>query len=205
MHIVSDIKRQKRSGGRYDVYIDDVVAFSMNDLDLSTLGVRVGLEVDQKNLDDLRKIGESSLAYNLAIVFLRVRARTKREMFDYLRRKGTNIEAISDTLERLEEAGLVDDRAFSVSWIANRAAIRPRSKWMLEQELRKKGVSSEYIKNALSDIAPESELDSLVKIIKRKHQQSQYREPRKLMAYLSRQGYSYELIKVALDRLGLEI
>ena len=71
----------------------------------------------------------------------------------------------------------------------------------MEQELMAKGVSRDDIAGALDELDPEDELGALVEVIEKKRRQPQYRESEKLMGYLARQGYSYELIKKALERV----
>jgi regulatory protein len=96
---------------------------------------------------------------------------------------------------------LLNDSQFASSWIANRQALRPRSRRMLTQELMAKGVSREDISAAMGGLDGDSEVETLMGVIERKRQLPQYREPEKLMGYLARQGYSYEVIKKALERL----
>ncbi|HUD11725.1 MAG TPA: RecX family transcriptional regulator [Candidatus Saccharimonadia bacterium] len=201
MHVVSDIKREPRTRGRYGVYVDGVKAFDLSSLDLSTCGLRVGSQISEEGLAEFEALAESSRAYELAIRFLGVRPRTMYEMKQYLSRKDCPQASIQEALQKLNSAGLLDDDAFSASWIANRQALRPRSKRMLEQELIAKGVSRESIATALRQIDGESELEALVQLAQRKHQMSQYRDRNKLTAYLARKGYRYELIKMALERL----
>jgi regulatory protein len=168
---------------------------------LSTCGLRIGAELNNSELEEYRELGETSMAYDLAIRFLHVRPRTRHEMSEYLKRKNITGEIISSNIQRLENAGLLNDDAFAASWVASRRALKPRSKWMLERELMEKGVSSESISSALHEIDPESELKTLVEVVRRKRQQSVYQDTQKLIAYLGRQGYSYELIKRALEQL----
>jgi SOS response regulatory protein OraA/RecX len=51
----------------------------------------------------------------------------------------------------------------------------------------------------LETVDSETELAQLQELVARKHKQSRYQERDKLMAYLARQGYGYDLIKQALD------
>jgi regulatory protein len=201
MPVITDIKHQKRSDDRFSVYVDGEYAFSLSSLDMSTSGLKIGQELSEGEVEEYRSLAGANKAYNLAIRFLSFRPRSKREMSDYLRRKGYEGEQIAPVLERLESARLLDDKAFSASWVASRQSLKPRSKRRLEQELMAKGVSRDDIAETVGAIDSDTELDSLVQVAQRKRTLSQYQDPNKLMGYLARQGYSYDLIKKALERL----
>jgi regulatory protein len=202
MSIVTDIKQQKRRGTRYSVYLDDKYGFALSDLELSTSGLRVGQELTAEEAQHYQSEAERARVYASAIRFLGLRPRSRREMSDYLGRKGYPVETVGPVMERLGWAGLLDDREFAASWIASRQALRPRSRRMLAQELAAKGIARDEIEAALAELDGDSELDMLVEVVRKKQRLPQYQIPQKLMEYLARQGYSYELIKKALKRLG---
>jgi len=102
-------------------------------------------------------------------------------------------------LARLEGLGLIDDLKFAQAWIADRQAVRPRSKIRLAQELAAKGISRDVADQALAAVDLESEVVVLRKLIERKRRLPAYRDQQKLTNYLMRQGYRYDLIKEALE------
>ncbi len=204
MPVITDIKRQKRVGSRYSIYLDGEYSFALSDLELSTSGLRVGQELEAAEVEEYRDGAEQAKVYSLAVRFLGIRPRSRREMSDYLRRKDCSPADIEAVVERLESAHLLGDRQFAESWVAGRQMLRPRSRRMLEQELLAKGVSRDDIAAVLSGLDAEGEIDLLVQVAQKKRRLPQYRDPRKLTEYLMRQGYSYELIKKALARLGDE-
>jgi regulatory protein len=201
MPFITEIKLLKRSDDRFSVCVDGEYAFALSSLDLSGSSLRVGQEITVAELEHYRVQSDESQAYNLAVRFLSYRPRSKREINDHLGRKGCTGEQVASVTDRLERAGLLNDKAFSAAWIANRQALRPRSKRQLEHELMAKGVARDDISGALQEIDGESELELLVAVAERKRQMPQYREPSKLIGYLARQGYTYDLIKKALERL----
>jgi regulatory protein len=202
MPVVSDIRRQKRSDTKVNVYLDGKYAFALSDLELSMSGLRVGQELSHGEVTEF--LGRSVVegAYSKAVRFVGVRPRSRQEVEGYLRRNGVAEDVAGGVVERLERVGLLNDAAFATSWVANRQLLRPRSRRRLEQELIGKGVSKDDIQEALSELGGDEELESLVVLAERKQRLQQYREPERLMAYLARQGYSYELIKKALENLA---
>jgi regulatory protein len=140
---------------------------------------------------------EMAKAYALAIRFIGIRPRSRREVTDYLQRKGQPQEDIDHTLTRLEEIGLIDDLEFARMWVANRQALRPRSRMQLAAELAEKGVNREVVDVVLAELEPEDEIKALKKLIQGRRRVNQ--DESKMVAFLQRKGYRWELIKQALD------
>ena len=72
----------------------------------------------------------------------------------------------------------------------NRFVKKGVSKKRLKMELMKKGIAMEIIEEVLDGRDDE---DELRKMIARK--KAKYDDPQKLVAYLCRQGFSYDLVK----------
>ena len=84
---------------------------------------------------------------------------------------------------------MVDDQKFAAAWVANRQALRPRSRHILAQELLAKGVSRSDVQVVLSEVDEEAELSAAVAVVAKKRKLPRYADPRKLIDYLMRQGY----------------
>lgn len=201
MRTVSDINKQKRSDTRYSVYLDGEYVFALSDLDLSTSGLRVGQELTDAQVSEYIESASEAKAYALALRFLGIRPRSVREMRDYLRRKDANPGDIDSAIARLLSAGLLSDLEFARSWIRTRQALSPRSRRMLQQELAAKGVSRDDVDEAVGELDEDAQLDILVEVMQRKRRLSQYASDEKLLGYFARQGYPYDQLKKALERL----
>jgi regulatory protein len=199
--IITDIKKQKKSDTRFSVFIDDQYAFALTDLELSTSGLRVGQHIDTAQRQELEEAAGESKLYYQALRYLSYRMRSRREMADHLHGKGADDDDVAAVIERLEQSGLINDEAFAEAWIRQRQALRPRSRRMLEQELMQKGIDRDSIAQALVALEPEEELATLVQQIERKRRLAQYADREKLIAFFARQGYSYALVKRALEQI----
>lgn len=199
---ITDIKRQKRNQGCFSVYADGKYSFTLTDLELSSSGLRTGQELSADEVAEWQKQGGRGKAFALAVRYVGLRPRSRREVADYLRRKGFSAEESEAAQSRLADNGLLNDRDFAQAWVTNRLALRPRSRRRLAQELAAKGVERDDLEAALGELDQESELGALVQVIEKKRRLPQYAELEKLKAYLGRQGYPYDLVKAALERLG---
>ncbi len=197
MAVVSDIKKQAHSDRRFNVFLDGSYGFGLSDLDLSVSGLRVGQTLTEDEVAAYGRQSEVAKMYDMALRLVEIRPRSRRELIDCLRRKQSSPETSAVVLQQLERLGLVDDVAFAASWVASRQALRPRSKWQLEQELRAKGIAREVIAGAVGDLDTAAEYAAVVELAQRKAGLSAYREPVKLVAYLIRKGFSYDMAKRA--------
>ena len=99
---------------------------------------------------------------------------------------------IDDYFSRLDSLGYLSDLEFAKWFVESRNKSRPRSVRALSYELYHKGISKEIISQVLQELG--SDKSALELIIEKK----QHLPPDKLMAYLARQGFPYELIKKTL-------
>lgn len=87
---------------------------------------------------------------------LTLRARSEEEMRRSLSRAGFGEECTEATISRLREQGMLNDRTFASEWTRSRVESRPRSKRLIEHELRTRGVSSEDVEAATSELDDEA-------------------------------------------------
>ena len=97
-------------------------------------------------------------------------------------------------VERLVERGYVDDVKFARYYVENRFVKKGVSRKRLKMELMKKGISQDVIDGVLNERSDEEEI---LKIIAKKR--TKYTDE-KLVAYLCRQGFSYDLARDLVEK-----
>jgi len=86
-------------------------------------------------------------AWDFALRLLGRQAYTAAEVVDRLRRRGLDPERAGRIVARLQELGLLDDRAYAVAFVQRRGDERGRN--ALRSELRRKGVAEALVEGAL--------------------------------------------------------
>jgi regulatory protein len=86
-----------------------------------------------------------------ALRFLKIRPRSIAELKEKLEVKGFSSTEIETTVLDLLASGLLDDRAFTKSWINYRLA-RPFGFERIIQEIKAKGIDREIIEQAVAEI-----------------------------------------------------
>ena len=137
--------------------------------------------------------------------YLSYRPRSEFELKMRLQRKGFNDSSIQDVLLKLKEQGLLDDLAFAQFWKENRESFSPRSRMMLQKELRQKGVSPYIIEEVAGGIDEEaSAYKAAQRKVKRLASADYDNFCRKLGAFLKRRGFNYEVTRYTVNQLWHE-
>ncbi len=194
---ITAIKQQARDRGRYSVFVDGKFSFGMSELSLIHAAIRVGQEVSKEQVIEYKDQSTTDKYYAAVLRLLSRRSRSEWEITNYLRRKGVTDDRTQSILNMLSNYGYVDDNKFARLWVENRRLLKPTSRRKLVAELKAKHISDDIISEVLSSDATD-EKDVLQQEIIKKRRQTRYQDDKKLIAYLSRQGYNYGDIKDAL-------
>ena len=98
-------------------------------------------------------------------------------------------EDIEQVIIKLQEKHYLDDRKFAEWFIENRFARKGVSTTRLRQELRQKGIEGSLIDELLEN-SPRNESEEIKKVIKKRGPKT---DAEKLLAYLVRHGFNYDL------------
>ena len=85
-----------------------------------------------------------------------------------LRRRGIPADAAEAVLDRFSDVGMIDDAAFAEAWVTSRHHGRGLARRALGQELRRRGVDGEIIKNALQRLDPDTEVETARALVARR-------------------------------------
>jgi regulatory protein len=195
---ITKIEAQKKTAGRYSVYLDDKYSLSFSDNALLESKIYVGQLIDEQALSELKNKSELDKFYMKSLNLISLRPRSEYEIKSYLKRKDCPTSKIESILNKLREYKYIDDQAFANAWVNSRLLLKSLSKNRLKNELRKKGVNNLHIQSALDDINIDDGA-ALSELIAKKRKISRYEDDLKLMQYLVRQGFKYEDIKKAFN------
>jgi regulatory protein len=190
---------QQRNKERVNVYIDGEFALAVTAV--TAAGLRRGQHLSDADIEKLKEEDQRDKAYNRAVRFLGFRVRSQAEMERYLRDKGYPADVVAETIDRLARQQYLNDEEFARAWLDNRERFRPRGQQALRYELRQKGVAADVIEAAVAAV-DEDELAWAAVEGKLQRWQS-LDEPalrQKMMGFLSRRGFNYEVIQRVVRR-----
>ncbi len=135
------------------------------------------------------------------------RARSRSELADKLRQRRVPDDIAERLLDRFTEVGLVDDAAFARQWVESRQASRGLARRALADELRRKGVDADVVKEAVDEVDPANEEAAARALVRKKlpslRRVDRATATRRLAGMLARKGYSSGMaFAVVRDELG---
>ena len=95
---------------------------------------------------------ERQAAQNFALNYLSYRPRSRKEVYERLRRKGYAESIVREVVEYLTERHYLDDRKFAYDWADFLVNHKIVGRLFLRRELRLKGVLEDIIEEVIQDI-----------------------------------------------------
>ncbi len=216
---ITNLTAQQKNPHRVNVFVDGQYRFSLDIWQVSELGVRVGGDYSQQQLQAMETESQFGKVYARAVEYCLLRPHSQKEVRDYLWRKtrptkrlarsrqspqqpprlverpGVPAEIVERVMERLVDKGYIDDEKFANFWVENRRVRQGMSRRKLMSELQQKGIAATTIEAVLAR-SSRTDSNELAKLIAKKY--ARYADSQKLLAYLARQGFGYDDIRQAL-------
>ena len=203
MKKITAIVVQKRTPNRVNIHLDGEFAFGLARITAAWL--HVGQELSEEKIEKLLAEDSKERAYQQAMLFLSYRARSESEIRRNLRKHEIPEAVIDQTIERLRQDGLANDKEFASAWVENRNTFRPRSRRMMALELRQKGLDEEAIKSAVESVDDEASAYEAAHKRAARFKDLEWNDFRKkLSEFLARRGFSYSVIAPVVTRVWNE-
>lgn len=192
MKKITAIEPQKKPG-RVNIHLDGEFAFGLARITAAWL--KVGGRISDEEAAKLQAEDARERALQQALRYLSHRTRSENEIRQNLRKHEIPAEIMEDTLQRLRESGLADDKKFSSIWVENRSTFRPRSRRLLALELRQKGVDEETVQAAVAEVQEHAlACETARKRAGRLMHLEWSAFRKKLSEHLARRGFPYSVI-----------
>jgi len=206
---ITSLQSQTNRPERLNLFVDHQFFMGVNALVVLQMGLKVGQEITEQQVEQLRQEEAVQQAFARALNYLSLRPRSRAEVKQYLQRKETPPELLDRVLERLEQLELVNDQAFAEFWIEARARSKPKGAQAIKHELRQKGVKREVVDEMVDDEQDEERArraaykKALLLIGQPDMDFKVFRL--RLGAFLQRRGFSYEIATRTVRELWQEL
>ena len=195
---ITNLKQGAKNPERVNVFVDGAFSFSLDVAQVVEFKLKVRMEISEEQLVEYKSASDFGKLYQRALEWVLVRPRSKKEANDYLYKKiyekKLNKDYIDLIINKLKNKNYLNDLSFAEWYVENRFVKKGVSRKRLRMELIKKGVATDIIERVLDKRNDEEEI---LKIIAKKR--AKYTDD-KLIAYLCRQGFSFELAKELISR-----
>lgn len=159
MAVVSTLKATR--SGRIAVHLDGEYACSVGDALLVRLGLYVGLDLSDDQVEQLRTEASAERALADAHRLLGHRARARAELATRLAAKGHPDQVVQRVLAHLQEGGLLDDEAFARAYVADARRLHGWGTERIARDLARLGADPAAVQAALADTGADAQADEL--------------------------------------------
>ncbi len=148
---------------------------------------------------------DKNKALQFAMKLIGLRMRSVFEIKTRLEKKGFETEIINDVLRDLKKYRYTDDEQFAEAYINDRMNFSPRGKFLIEKELKERGVEENIINKKIEElISEEREIESAKKLAEKKLKTISDKTDRtkidqKIRSYLQSKGYSFDVISKVIE------
>lgn len=137
-----------------------------------------------------------NIAFNYSLKYLSYRARSIKEVYDFLVSKNFVEQTINAVIEKLNNLKFLNDEEFGRLWIESRQKHKGKSKFILRAELKLKGLSNDLIEPLLKGAQDDLDTARTLFVKKKRILGKLITEDfkKKMGSFLQRKGFSFEII-----------
>jgi len=202
---VTKIEKQKKRDNRFNIFIDEKFAIGVSDLEIIDFDIYLGKEISDKELEKIKSSSSFVKIKDKALRLLSIRSRSVIELEEKLLEKKYHQNEVKKVIDDLVKLELLNDEKFTEDWINHRLNFSLLGKRRIFLELRKKKVNTEIIDKKLSKINQKEEFNKALELAERKiltyKDKDKYKKRQKLISFLLRKGYSWEIINLVLGKI----
>ena len=163
--------------------------------------------ISKEELTEIQDFAQFSYGKNLALYHLSFKARTEKEVRDYLVKYEIDDKTIPQVIQALKEENWINDRQYAYSIIKANQLSGDKGPYLLTQKLTQKGVAKSTIEGVLKDFdyteVAQRVAEKLLKKYIGKLPARALQE--KIIQNLTNKGFSYADAKSAFDDLDSQV
>jgi len=195
---ISKIEVQQKHKDRVSIFVDDEYCASMF-LDTAVkYGIKKDMEIDETEFKTYLIESEKNLAFNRALNYINTAFKTKKQLRDYLNRKGYDKLVVDYVIEKLESYDYLNDRKFAEMYIQTYQ--KKYGKNMLKNKLFEKGVSKNLVSELLEDFESNEEIIDKLLIKKIGNKEITNDLITKTIRFLVSRGFSFDEINKSIRK-----
>ncbi|WP_079505753.1 recombination regulator RecX [Mesobacillus jeotgali] len=212
MPVISKISVQKHNKDRYSIFTDsgrgEEYAFSVDEDVLIKYNLKKGMELDDFAVTEMLFQDDIRKAYNTAINYLSHRMRSESEVREHLKKKEISDSVIKEAIHKLYEFKFLNDEEFASAFVRTQLNTTDKGADVIKLELKQKGIAPDLITKVVDEVSFDEQLEKARKLsekyaVKNKKDSSRVLK-QKIEQMLKRKGYSFSIIRAALDETEIE-
>lgn len=188
---ITQISAQQKNKDRCNIFIDGEYSFSVSTETVYKFYLKAGKELSEEEITAIKEDGERTSALNRATEYLSKAYKTRKQVKDYLLKKGYSDDAVYYTVSRLTETGYINDSEYARRYFET--ASKNQGKKLSAYKLMAKGVRKDVIDEAYEKAAvPSKENAAAVAEKYMRNKEINKENVAKTYRYLIGRGFSYD-------------
>ena len=163
-------------------------------------------EISEEEIEKLKYDNQLLDSYYDSLTILKSKLKSKKELYDLLKKKEYSTTSIDYALTRLEKEGYLNDLGYAEIYIDKEIQFTLDGPIKIRKKLIDLGIPEEYISFEKYDSLWDSRIKKLIeKQIKSNHNKSSKELKNKITNYLFNKGYSFDMISSVVDSIYIPI
>ena len=200
-------KFKKVGRNKYKVFFNNTDLILYEDIILK-YDLLIKSDIDTGLLDKIILENRDYEVYDLALSYIEVKMRNRRELYKYLTNKGFEEEIVNKTLKKIEDLGLLDKKSYITAFINDKVNLSNDGPYKIKNALLDLDFDEKDIDDYLYTIDREVWSNKLDKLINKKKSlmksKSYYMFINKIKNDLFNLGYDKDMIDEKLSKIEYE-
>ncbi len=208
MKVITKIGRQKNNPERYNIYLDEVYAFAVDEGTLIKFGLMRGKLLEPMEIEEITYEDEIAKAFNKALHYLGFQMRSEYEVRKKLLDAGHGEAVVQEAIIKLEKLGFLNDETYSKALLETKKRTMKKGPRAIRQDLHKKGIAKNLQDEVLETFSYEEQLELARQLAEKEMRAGSRRTPaqlkQKIQDVLMRKGYSFQIVSDILESMTFE-
>ncbi|MGG0657321.1 recombination regulator RecX [Rummeliibacillus pycnus] len=205
--VITKISRQKRNQERYNIYLNEEYAFSIDEAILIQYSLTKGKTIDDLTVDEIAFDDEIQRSFNRALSFLSFKMRSEHEVHQKLKDLEFGEAVIQEALQKLKKLGFLNDESYSKALLETKKKTAKKGPRAIQKDLEKKGIDQKLQQQVLHSFSEEEQLEIALqlaeKAIRNEHRKTPSQMKQKIQEMLIRKGYSFTIVEQVFEQIEL--
>jgi regulatory protein len=199
---ITSVTRQQKNKERVSIFVDGEYFGALDEKTFADAGLKSGDELTDERWAELSEQGENRSAFNRGIYYISKVMHSKKQVEDYLVKKGYEQPAVDYALNKMSEYGYIDDESYARMIMSHQINVKHAGSFAAKAELRKKGIPDDITESILAEYDDDSQFEN-AKIqyekLARKYSSEldESKRKQKIAQAMARRGFDWETIKRA--------
>lgn len=198
---ITDVAVQQKNKNRVSVYADGEYCFSLDGADALRLGVKVGVEISQKDLETYNLESNLSKAKEKAFDIVTRKAVTEKELRDKLRDKGYDKTICDIVISTMQEYNYINDADYCERFFEYSVS-KGWGRSKIKFELKRRGVEDDVISTALDGFCdnPVERIHNILSVKFAGVDLNDFKQKQRVIRFFASRGFDFDSISSALSK-----